>query len=260
MVFAIHWHESAMDLHVFPIPIPPPAFLSTPSLWVFPVHQARALVSCIQPGLVICFTLDSILVSVLLGLKNHISEIENSLNMSSCHLFPSLRHSMELDFQGQGRVDILDSLLCRFLSRSKPPRFSRMLCQDVHQFGQKLICRRPLEPRGESESGRAHCLNTIDLTALGVSGTLGAGIYIVVGEVAVYEAGPAIIICFLWPACRLFCLGSATRSWWPGYHAPVLRISTAMSLWVSCTPSSLAGTSSCPLSSVRWWGGGRCGA
>ena len=25
MVFAIHWHESAMDLHVFPIPIPPPA-------------------------------------------------------------------------------------------------------------------------------------------------------------------------------------------------------------------------------------------
>ena len=24
MVFAIHWHESAMDLHVFPIPITPP--------------------------------------------------------------------------------------------------------------------------------------------------------------------------------------------------------------------------------------------
>ena len=23
MVFVIHWHESAMDLHVFPIPIPP---------------------------------------------------------------------------------------------------------------------------------------------------------------------------------------------------------------------------------------------
>ena len=134
---------------------------------------------------------------MLLGLKNHISEIENLLNMCSCHLFPSLRHSMELDFQGQGRVDILDSLLCRFLSRSEPPRFSRMLCQDVHQFGQKLIRRRPLEPREESECGRAHCLNTIDLTALGVSGTLGAGVYIVVGEVAVYEAGPVIIICFL---------------------------------------------------------------
>ena len=55
VVFAIH--ESAMDLHVFPIP----------SLWVFPVHQPWALVSCIQPGLVICFILDSILVSMLLS-------------------------------------------------------------------------------------------------------------------------------------------------------------------------------------------------
>ena len=65
MVFAIHWHESALDLHVFPIPIPSPASLPIPSLWVFPVYQPWALVSCIQPGLVICFTLDSILVSML---------------------------------------------------------------------------------------------------------------------------------------------------------------------------------------------------
>ena len=65
MVFAIHWHESAMDLHVFPIPLPTPTSLSIPTLWVFPVHQPWALVSCIQPGLVICFTLDSILVSML---------------------------------------------------------------------------------------------------------------------------------------------------------------------------------------------------
>ena len=41
--------ESTMDLHVFPIPIPPPTSLSTRFLWVFPVHQARAFVSCIQP-------------------------------------------------------------------------------------------------------------------------------------------------------------------------------------------------------------------
>ena len=54
-----------MDLHVFPIPIPPPTSLPIPFHWVFPAHQPWALVSCIQPGQAICFTLDNIHVSML---------------------------------------------------------------------------------------------------------------------------------------------------------------------------------------------------
>ncbi|KAB0381472.1 hypothetical protein FD755_003389 [Muntiacus reevesi] len=72
-----------------------------------------------------------------------------------------------------------------------------MLCQDVHQFGQNLVRRKPLEPRTRAESRLSRCLNTLDLVALGVGSTLGAGVYILAGEVAKNRAGPASIICFL---------------------------------------------------------------
>ena len=39
----LYMNESAMGLHVFPIPIPPPASLSTRSHRVLPVHQAEHL-------------------------------------------------------------------------------------------------------------------------------------------------------------------------------------------------------------------------
>ncbi|XP_037374102.1 cationic amino acid transporter 3-like [Talpa occidentalis] len=73
----------------------------------------------------------------------------------------------------------------------------KMLCQTLHQFGQKLVRRRPLEPREGSESRLARCLSTLDLVALGVGSTLGAGVYVLAGEVAREKAGPAIVLCFL---------------------------------------------------------------
>ena len=65
MVFAIHWHESAMGVHLFPIlnPFPPPSpsHPSGSSQCTCPEHP----VSCIQPGLAIYFLYDSIHVSML---------------------------------------------------------------------------------------------------------------------------------------------------------------------------------------------------
>ncbi|XP_055407200.1 cationic amino acid transporter 3-like [Bubalus kerabau] len=73
---------------------------------------------------------------------------------------------------------------------------SRMVHQCVLQFGQKLAHRRGADTIKESDGLKIH-LSAIELVFLGVGRNLGAGLYIVVGAVAKYVAGPAIVICFL---------------------------------------------------------------
>ncbi|XP_033763723.1 high affinity cationic amino acid transporter 1-like isoform X3 [Pecten maximus] len=67
----------------------------------------------------------------------------------------------------------------------------------MSSFGQKLLRRKFVDLSSVTNTQLARCLTTLDLTALGIGSTLGAGIYVVAGQVAKEKAGPAVTISFL---------------------------------------------------------------
>ncbi|XP_068699223.1 cationic amino acid transporter 2-like [Montipora foliosa] len=71
----------------------------------------------------------------------------------------------------------------------------------------RLLTRRKEIDNDLSNSQLCRCLNVFDLTSIGVGATVGAGLYVVTGQIARDVAGPAIVLSFFIAAVAAFLSG-----------------------------------------------------